>query len=118
MRSLQGTKLRMTPRCDGVSGDARIAFRVPALASCITVIASTEGGVDIEEVAAKTPEKILKVPIDPATGHLSLPDAPGLGVDLNIEAIEAHPYDPQAYLNVHAEGWERRLGQSMPGAET
>ena len=48
--------------------------------------------------------------IDPTNGHLSLPDAPGLGIDLNIEAIEAHPYDPHAYLNVHAEGWEKRLG--------
>jgi succinyl-CoA synthetase beta subunit len=34
----------------------------------ITIIASTEGGMDIEEVAAKHPEKILKVAIDPATG--------------------------------------------------
>jgi succinyl-CoA synthetase beta subunit len=31
-------------------------------------MASTEGGMDIEEVAAKTPEKILKVAIDPAVG--------------------------------------------------
>ncbi len=29
---------------------------------------STEGGMDIEEVAAKTPEKIVKVTIDPAAG--------------------------------------------------
>ncbi len=36
----------------------------------VTVIASTEGGMDIEEVAAKTPEKILKVAIDPAFGLL------------------------------------------------
>ncbi len=36
----------------------------------ITVMASTEGGVDIEEVAAKTPEKILKERIDPLTGLL------------------------------------------------
>lgn len=31
-------------------------------------MASTEGGVDIEEVAHKTPEKILKVYVDPITG--------------------------------------------------
>ncbi|MCP4329510.1 MAG: ADP-forming succinate--CoA ligase subunit beta [Alphaproteobacteria bacterium] len=36
--------------------------------SRITLMASTEGGMDIEEVAAKTPEKILRVAIDPATG--------------------------------------------------
>ncbi len=36
--------------------------------SRITVMASTEGGMEIEDVAARTPEKILKVAIDPATG--------------------------------------------------
>jgi succinyl-CoA synthetase beta subunit len=34
----------------------------------VTFMASTEGGVDIEEVANKTPEKILMLSIDPATG--------------------------------------------------
>ncbi len=34
----------------------------------VTFMASTEGGMDIEEVAAKTPEKILKVFVDPAVG--------------------------------------------------
>jgi succinyl-CoA synthetase beta subunit len=32
------------------------------------MMASTEGGMDIEEVAAKTPEKIIKESIDPAVG--------------------------------------------------
>jgi succinyl-CoA synthetase beta subunit len=36
--------------------------------SRITFMASTEGGVDIEDVAEKTPEKIIKVSVDPATG--------------------------------------------------
>jgi succinyl-CoA synthetase beta subunit len=34
----------------------------------LTLMASTEGGVEIEEVAAKTPDKILKETIDPAVG--------------------------------------------------
>ncbi|MGH7055981.1 MAG: ADP-forming succinate--CoA ligase subunit beta [Stellaceae bacterium] len=34
----------------------------------VTLIGSTEGGVEIEEVAAKTPERILQVAIDPASG--------------------------------------------------
>ena len=33
-----------------------------------TMMASSEGGMDIEEVAAKTPEKIHRVAIDPMTG--------------------------------------------------
>ena len=34
----------------------------------VAMMASSEGGMDIEEVAHKTPEKIIKVFIDPATG--------------------------------------------------
>jgi len=35
---------------------------------CVALLASSEGGMEIEEVAARTPEKIHKVWIDPATG--------------------------------------------------
>jgi len=38
--------------------------------SRVTLMASTEGGVEIEEVAARSPEKILKVAIDPAIGFM------------------------------------------------
>src|SRR3990172_1461140 len=34
----------------------------------VTLMASSEGGMEIEEVAAKSPEKILKVSVDPAVG--------------------------------------------------
>ncbi len=34
----------------------------------VTIIASTEGGMEIEEVAHNTPEKIIKVAVDPASG--------------------------------------------------
>ncbi|MCO4752829.1 MAG: ADP-forming succinate--CoA ligase subunit beta [Bacteriovoracaceae bacterium] len=34
----------------------------------VTFMASEEGGVDIEEVAANSPEKIIKVAVDPAVG--------------------------------------------------
>lgn len=54
--------------------------------------------------------------IDPQNGHLSLPEAPGLGLELNTEVALAHPYDPQAFLNIHAEGWERRLGSRPAGS--
>jgi succinyl-CoA synthetase beta subunit len=36
--------------------------------SWVAVVASTEGGMDIEEVAHSTPEKIVTIQIDPATG--------------------------------------------------
>jgi succinyl-CoA synthetase beta subunit len=34
----------------------------------VTILASAAGGMDIEEVAAKSPEKLIKVAIDPAIG--------------------------------------------------
>ena len=52
--------------------------------------------------------------LNPANGHLSLPTAPGLGLDLNLEVVSQHPYDPKAYLNVFEGGWEKRLGKTEP----
>ncbi len=50
--------------------------------------------------------------INAVNGHLSLPDKPGLGLDLNLDVARQHPYDPYSYLNVHKDGWEKRLGQT------
>jgi succinyl-CoA synthetase beta subunit len=49
----------------------------------IAIMASTEGGVEIEEVAARTPEKIVTVRVDPAAGfqpYLGRRIAFGLGL--------------------------------------
>ncbi len=48
--------------------------------------------------------------IDPKNGHLSFPTAPGLGIDLNLDVVREHPYDPNAYLDTSKKGWEKRLG--------
>ena len=48
------------------------------------IMASTEGGMDIEEVAAKTPEKIFKVHVDPAVG-LYPHQTRGLAVSLGLK---------------------------------
>ena len=45
-----------------------LALLVDRETSRISFIASTEGGMDIEEVAASTPEKILTFSVDPASG--------------------------------------------------
>ena len=50
--------------------------------------------------------------LDPANGRLSLPQAPGLGLDVDFNVARAHPYDPKAYLNIFKDGWEKRLGQT------
>jgi len=45
-----------------------VAMVVDRVTQRVVLMASSEGGMDIEEVAAKTPEKIHRVVIDPATG--------------------------------------------------
>jgi len=54
---------------------------------CFTLVASTEGGVDIEDIAHSFPEKIIKVSIDPATGIFGFHTRKilfGLGVEGDI----------------------------------
>ena len=50
-------------------------------------IASTEGGMEIEEVAAKSPEKVLKEPIDPAVGYQGY-NGRNLAYGLGLPALE------------------------------
>jgi succinyl-CoA synthetase beta subunit len=45
-----------------------VSLLVDRASSRVTVMASTEGGMDIEEVAAQTPEKIFRETIDPLVG--------------------------------------------------
>ena len=53
--------------CD-IARELYLSILMDRVTSRITVMASTEGGMDIEEVAEKTPEKIIKVAIDPIFG--------------------------------------------------
>ena len=55
--------------CD-IARELYLGMLIDRTTSRVTVMASTEGGMDIEEVAAKTPEKIHKVAIDPALGMM------------------------------------------------
>ena len=51
----------------------------------ITVLASTEGGMDIEQVASETPEKIIKKKID-QLGKITLEDCIEIANKLNLDA--------------------------------
>jgi succinyl-CoA synthetase beta subunit len=53
--------------CD-IRRELYLGMLVDRATSRITIMASTEGGVEIEKVAAEHPEKIIKVAVDPATG--------------------------------------------------
>ncbi len=53
--------------CD-IDRELYLSMLIDRATSRVTIMASTEGGVNIEEVAEETPEKIILQPIDPATG--------------------------------------------------
>ena len=60
-------RLYIEEGCD-IENELYLSMLVDRGSSQITIIASTEGGMDIEAVAAETPERILTISIDPATG--------------------------------------------------
>lgn len=51
-----------------IANELYVSIVVDRESSRVAIIASSEGGMDIEEVAAETPEKIITVTIDPASG--------------------------------------------------
>ncbi|MBW4981816.1 ADP-forming succinate--CoA ligase subunit beta [Mameliella sp. CS4] len=53
----------------GIETEMYLALLVDRQTSRVSFVASTEGGMDIEEVAESTPEKILSFSVDPATGY-------------------------------------------------
>ncbi|MCX5894556.1 MAG: ADP-forming succinate--CoA ligase subunit beta, partial [Proteobacteria bacterium] len=63
------------------------------------IMASEAGGMDIEEVAAKTPERILKVAVDPATGFTAYHARKlAYGLNLNADLIKkATPFISSLY---------------------
>ena len=60
-------RLYIEEGCD-IATELYLSMLVDRSSSQVTIIASTEGGMDIEAVAAETPERILTISIDPATG--------------------------------------------------
>lgn len=60
-------RLYVEEGCD-IKRELYLSLLVDRATSRVTIMASTEGGMEIEEVAAHSPEKILKVSLDPVTG--------------------------------------------------
>jgi succinyl-CoA synthetase beta subunit len=64
---VQVQKIYIEEGCE-IARELYLAILLDRSAYQLVVMASTEGGTEIEEVAAKQPEKILKVWVDPVTG--------------------------------------------------
>src|SRR3546814_17566236 len=65
-------RLYIEEGCD-IARELYLGMLIDRATSRITLMASTEGGMEIEEVAAAHPDKILKLAIDPAVGFMPFP---------------------------------------------
>jgi succinyl-CoA synthetase beta subunit len=67
IKGLPVEKVLVTPAAD-IASEAYVGIIVDRASKRAVFMASPAGGIDIEEVAAKTPDKILRLPVDPRYG--------------------------------------------------
>jgi succinyl-CoA synthetase beta subunit len=77
----------------GIAKELYLSLLVDRDTGWPVVIASTEGGMEIEEVAAHTPEKIIKEPIDPAVGFQGY-NGRNVAFALGLHTIEPTTINP------------------------
>jgi succinyl-CoA synthetase beta subunit len=61
------SRLYIEDGCD-IARELYLSLLIDRKTSRVTIVASTEGGMSIEEVAERTPEKILTIVVDPSAG--------------------------------------------------
>ena len=73
-----------------IARELYVSVLIDAAARMPVIMASEAGGMDIEEVAAKTPEKILKAWVDPAIGYQPA-SGRRLAYGMNLEQVLIRP---------------------------
>jgi succinyl-CoA synthetase beta subunit len=81
----------LVSECVDVKGEAYVGIIIDRATRAPVLMASAAGGVEIEEVAKATPEKILKTVIDPAAGLLGF-QARNIGMALYGDAKLAREF--------------------------
>ena len=77
--------------CTNIDQELYLGAVIDRASQRLVVMASTEGGVNIEEVAEKTPEKIFKQEIDPINGSDNS-QARSLSEELGLNALQADQF--------------------------
>jgi succinyl-CoA synthetase beta subunit len=72
-----------------IARELYLGMVIDRAASRVTMMASTEGGMEIEEVAARSPEKILREVVDPAVGLTEF-QARNLAFGLKLEGKQVN----------------------------
>jgi succinyl-CoA synthetase beta subunit len=103
----QVNRLYVTDGVD-IAKEFYLALLVDRVSGKIAIVASTEGGMNIEDVAHSTPEKIVSITVDPATGIMphhgrSVAAALGLSGDLAKQAANVTEKLYAAFIGTDAE---------------
>lgn len=80
-------KVYVEAGCD-IDRELYVSLLVDRASRCISIITSTEGGMEIEEVAEKHPEKILNIAVDPKSGYQgfhTVKIVSGLGLSFELQ---------------------------------
>ncbi len=77
--------------CTEIENELYLGAVIDRASQRLVVMASTEGGVNIEEVAEETPEKIFKVEVDPIEGTNDM-DADGLSSLLGLNDSQSSQF--------------------------
>ncbi len=90
---IKGLKVNkvLVSECVDIKGEAYVGIIIDRATRAPVLMASAAGGVEIEEVAKATPEKILKTVIDPAAGLLGF-QARNIGMALYGDAKLAREF--------------------------
>jgi succinyl-CoA synthetase beta subunit len=83
-------KVYVEQGCD-IAKEYYVSLLVDRASRCVSIIASAEGGMDIEEVAAKHPEKIVTARIDAAVGIRSY-QATNLGAAIGLDTEKSKEF--------------------------
>jgi len=103
----QVNRLYVTDGVD-IAKEFYLALLVDRVSGKIAIVASTEGGMNIEDVAHDTPEKIVSITVDPATGIMphhgrAVAAALGLTGDLAKQAANVTAKLYAAFIGTDAE---------------
>ncbi|MDB5699994.1 MAG: ADP-forming succinate--CoA ligase subunit beta [Sphingomonadales bacterium] len=103
----QVNRLYVTDGVD-IAKEFYLALLVDRVSGKIAIVASTEGGMNIEDVAHDSPEKIVSITVDPATGIMphhgrSVAAALGLSGDLAKQAANVTEKLYAAFIGTDAE---------------
>lgn len=79
-------------------------------AACLQLAASYHQVFILEDFEEFNPAwaKELANPVCKEGGWAFMPEEPGLAVELNLDSIAKHGYDPKAFIALYQPGWEQR----------